>query len=155
MNGKLNGKGKEYNFGKLKFEGEYLDNKKHGKGKEYDYGEKLEFEGEYKEGTKYGKGKEYFNDGKLKFEGEYLYGERYGFGKEYFYNGNLLFEGEFRGRKKWTGKGYDPETNKIIYEIKDGNGYIKEYESYSGKLYCEGNYKNGELIEPIKKYNIY
>ena len=155
MNGKLNGKGKEYTYGKLKFEGEYLDNKKHGKGKEYDYDDTLEFEGEYKEGTKYGKGKEYFNDGKLKFEGEYLYGERYGFGKEYFYNGNLLFEGEFRGRKKWTGKGYDPETNKIIYEIKDGNGYIKEYESYSGKLYCEGNYKNGELIEPIKKYNIY
>ena len=155
MNGKLNGKGKEYNYGKMTFEGEYLNNKKNGKGKEYDYDEKLEFEGEYLEGTKYGKGKEYFNNGKLKFEGEYLYGERNGFGKEFFYNGNLLFEGEFKGRKKWTGKGYDPEKNEIIYEIRDGNGYMKEYDSYSGKLYCEGNYKNGELKEPIKKYDRY
>ena len=154
MNGKLNGKGKEFNFGKLTFEGEYLNNKKNGIGKEYDYDEKLKFEGEYLEGTKYGKGKEYYNNGNLKFEGEYLFGERYGFGKEYFYCGNLLFEGEFKELNQWTGKGYDPKTGKIVYEIKDGNGYMKEYDSYSGKLYCEGNYKDGILIEPIKKYNI-
>ena len=68
MNGKRNGKGKEYDYdSKLKFEGEYLNNKEwigtkydndeniiyelnnniNGKGKEYDYECKLEFEGEY------------------------------------------------------------------------------------------------------------
>ena len=45
----INGKGKvkEYIFGQLKFEGEYLNGKRHGKGKEfYDEGA-LTFEGEY------------------------------------------------------------------------------------------------------------
>ena len=32
---------------------------------------------------------------------------------------------------------------------------MKYYEPYCGKLSCEGNYKNGELIKPIKRYNIY
>ena len=79
LNGKRNGKGKEYyNDSKLKFEGEYLNNKKwngkgfnslnevlyklkNGKGlvKEYDYNDKLSFEGEYLNGEKNGKGKEY------------------------------------------------------------------------------------------------
>ena len=153
-NGKLNGKCKEYNFKKLKFEGEYLNGKRNGKGKEYDYDEKLKFEGEYLEGKRNGKGKEYYNNGTLEYEGQYLYGERIGFGKEYFINGNLLFEGEFKGRQKWTGKGYDSQQN-VAFEIKDGNGYMKYYEPYCGKLSCEGNYKNGELIEPIKRYNIY
>ena len=90
----------------------------------------------------------------MEFEGQYLYGERIGFGKEYFINGKLLFEGEYKGRKKWTGKGYDSQQN-VAFEIKDGNGYMKYYEPYCGKLSCEGNYKNGELIEPIKRYNIY
>ena len=41
-----NGKGKEYNNGKLIFEGNYLDGQRNGKGKEYQNGE-LIFEGEY------------------------------------------------------------------------------------------------------------
>ena len=46
LNGKRNGKGKEYDwFGKIKFEGEYLYNFKL-KGKSY-LNEKLEYEGEY------------------------------------------------------------------------------------------------------------
>ena len=40
------GKGKEYDFyGKLQFEGEYLNGKRNGKGKEYDFNGKLIFEG--------------------------------------------------------------------------------------------------------------
>ena len=155
MNGKKNGKGKEYEFKKLKFEGEYLNGKRNGIGKEYDYDQKLKFEGEYVEGTKHGKGIEYYNNGKIQYEGKYLFGERYEYGKEYFKNGKLLFEGEFKGIIQWTGKGYDPKKNEIAYEIKDGNGYMKCYDPYSGKLYEEGNYLNGKLVEPIKKYNIY
>ena len=37
VNGKRNGKGKEYNYGRIIFEGEYLYGKRNGKGKEYDY----------------------------------------------------------------------------------------------------------------------
>ena len=62
---------KEYYFnGILIFEGEYLDGKRNGKGKEYKFG-KLEFEGEYLDGERNGKGKEYYFNGNLRFEGEY------------------------------------------------------------------------------------
>ena len=42
--------------------------------KEYDYYGKLVFEGEYLNGLKNGKGKEYFSYGGIKFEGEYSNG---------------------------------------------------------------------------------
>ena len=71
------GKVKEYWNGKLRFEGEYLNGKRNGKGKEYDYNGKIEFEGEYLNGKRNGKGKEYNKyNGKLLFEGEYLNGKK-------------------------------------------------------------------------------
>ena len=94
MNGRKNGKGKEYNCdGNLLFEGEYKNGLKwngkgydgknnkvyelnNGKGyvKEYNYYSNLEFEGEYVNGQKNGKGKEYDFKGNLKFERKYLNG---------------------------------------------------------------------------------
>ena len=52
-------KGKEFNFknDKLIFEGEYLNGKRNGKGKEYLWNGKLGFEGEYLNGNKNKKGK--------------------------------------------------------------------------------------------------
>ena len=47
-----NGKVKEYNENKLIYEGEYLNGKRNGKGKEYDLNDKLIFEGEYLNGKK-------------------------------------------------------------------------------------------------------
>ena len=47
-----NGKVKEYYKGKLTFEGEYLNGKRNGKGKEYYYNGELIFEGEYLNGKK-------------------------------------------------------------------------------------------------------
>ena len=116
MNGKRNGKVKEYYYnGNLKFEGEHSNGKKwNGKGydisnnntyeiregkgiiKEYDYlfGNLL-FEGEYKNGERNWKGKQYDFNGNLEFEGEYLNGEKNGKGKEYDNDGNLIFEGEY------------------------------------------------------------
>ena len=67
--------GKEYlPNGELLFEGEYLNGKRNGKGKEYNgYDDKLIFEGKYLNGKRNGKGKEYdFINGVLLFEGEYL-----------------------------------------------------------------------------------
>ena len=101
LNGKRNGKGKEYyHNNKLLFEGEYINGKRNGKGKEYYYDDKLKFEGEYINGERNGKGKEYYDCGKLKFEGEYLNGERNGKGKEYYYDGKLKFEGEYLNGKR-------------------------------------------------------
>ena len=59
-----------------KFEGEYLNGKRNGKGKEYylKYGN-IKYQGEYVNGKKEGKGKEYYF-GKLIFKGDYLNGER-------------------------------------------------------------------------------
>ena len=42
---------------------------------------------------------------------------------------------------KYNGKGYD-ENGNIIYELKNGNGKVKEY--YHNKLIFEGEYLNGQ-----------
>jgi len=96
----------------LRFEGEYLNGERHGKRKEYHYNGNLDFEGEYLIGYRYGKGKEYNDDGNLKFEGEYFYG------------------------KRWNGNGYD-ESNNIIYELKNGKGYVKEYNEDGVTIWME------------------
>ena len=81
-------KSREYNKdnGYLIYEGEYLNGKRNGKGKEYNYLGELIFEGEYYNGKRNGKGKEYeCTFGKLLFEGEYLNGKRWN-GKRYYEN---------------------------------------------------------------------
>ena len=178
LNGKRNGKGKEYEYGKLLFEGEYLNGKRNGKGKKYlcsncSNGE-LMFEGEYlndKEwiGTKYdddgniilklnnnnGEGKEYYSFAVLKFVGEYLNGERNGIGKEYYYfDGKLKFEGEYLNNKEWNGKGYDSLGN-IIYELKNGKGFVKENNEATGNLIFEGEYLNGKRNGKGKEYDFF
>ena len=146
-----NGLIKEYNvYGRLEFEGEYLNGKKNGKGKEYDDMEKLRFEGEYLNGKRNGKGKEYYYIGDIEFEGEYLNGEKHGKGKDYYPNGKIRFEGIYNNGKKWNGIGYDIKDNKV-YEIKNGEGYIKEYND-EGKLYIESEYS---IINPKVKAKEY
>ena len=109
------------------FEGEYLNGKRlNGKVKEYNNNGKLKFEREYLNGERNGKGKEYYCNGNLLFEGEYLNRERNGKGKEYYYNGKLLFEGEYLNGKRWNGKVYNKDGI-IDFEIKNGNGKVKEY----------------------------
>ena len=138
----INGNGKEYLIknNRLIFEGEYLNGKRNGKGKEYNDNWVIKYEGEYLNGKRNGKGKEYYHDGKLMFEGEYLYGFRLK-GKEYI-NEKLEYEGEYLYYTKWNGKGYDKNGN-IDFEIKNGSGKGKEY-NYYGKLMFEGDYLNGE-----------
>ncbi len=70
LNGKRNGKGKEYNKnGILIYEGEFLNGKINGKGKEYNHNKKLIFEGEFINGYK-SKGKVYVKR-KIEYEGEF------------------------------------------------------------------------------------
>ena len=109
----------------------------------------MKFEGEYLNELKNGKGIEYYqNNNKPKFKGEYLNGEKNGKGIEYYENNNKpKFEGEYLNGKRWNGKEYDEDGN-IIYELKNGNGYIKEFYS-KGKLLFEGEYKNGKKMENL------
>ncbi len=124
-------KGKEYRCDndELIFEGEYLNGKRNGKGKEYDHDGGIKYEGEYLNGKRNGKGKEYSLE--EVYEGEYKNGERNGKGKEYSY-GKLSFEGEYKCNKKWEGKGYD-QDGEVIYELKNGKGKIEGYLGFSRK----------------------
>ena len=139
------------NNGCLAFEGEYLNGEKNGQGKEYyrknsnftyEENEKyiIKYDGEYKNGLKNGRGKEYDLDGNLIYEGEYLYNYRRK-GKAYTEN-RLEFEGEYYFNQKWSGKGYD-ENGKIIYELNDGTGFVKEYNGFKEKITYEGNIVKG------------
>ena len=110
------------------------------------YADILIFEGNYYKGI----GKEYNSFGNIIYEGEYLNGKRNGNGKVYYINGKVLFEGEFLNGKKFHIKEYDKNGN-VIYELKNGNGFIKEY-GYNLNLIFEGNYLNGERNGKGKEY---
>ena len=129
LNGKRNGKGKEYaKYGEI-FEGEYINGKRSGKGK--DLYEKIEgeirviFEGEYLEGKKWNGIERVYKKKVLKYEVEYLNGERNGKGKEYDIDGNLIFESEYLNGERWNGfrKGYGYD-DKLLFEEKYLNGKI-------------------------------
>ena len=154
----------------LEYEGEYSNGLRHGKGKKYKKQKELLFDGEFFEGKRWtgkaydtinnniyelknGKGfiREYYDDNNLfyenmLYEGDYLNGERHGKAKIYKKNAAyernyfLMFEGEFKNGKMWSGKRYNSDKE-IIYELKDGKGYIEE--DYDGIEY-EGEYLNGE-----------
>ena len=136
-----------YNY--MIFSGKYVKIDENGKGKEFrSNDDSLLFEGEYVNGKRNGKGKEYNEDIELMFEGEYVNGKRNGKGKHYDYGGILLFEGEYLKGKRWNGKGY--YNNKIAYELKNGNGIIKEFDEHD--IMFEGEYKNGERNGKGKEY---
>ena len=95
------------------------------------------------------KEKKYNSYGLLAFEGEYLYNWKYK-GKSYK-KGILEYEGEFLFDKKWDGKGYD-ELGNIIYELKNGDGNVKEYNN-DGELVFEGEYLDGKRYGKGREYN--
>ena len=88
----INGYGKEYElkYIDLIFKGFYLNGKRNGKGKEYYVGngyydsDHLIFKVEYLKGKKNGRGIEYNDKGRVIFEGEYLVGKRW--------NGNIMYK---------------------------------------------------------------
>jgi len=119
--GERNDKGKEQilNSNVIIFEGEYLNGKRNGKGKEYYYNGKLKFKGKYLNGFKI-KGKGYDEEGnkilKIKSNGKE---------KEFYKNGKNQFEGEYLNGKRWNGKRYN-YSGKFIFEIKNEKGNMKE-----------------------------
>ena len=172
LHGKKHGLGKEYDSnGELKFIGNYLYGEKNGKGKEIcniGYYDKIIFKGEFRNGNKWtGKGYDYYGkelfdlkDGKgyvkqierrynlfnfLIYEGEYLNGVKHGKGKEYIENENkkIIFEGEYYNGKRWTGKAYD-EKGELIYELKEGTGFVKKLYFNFMITQSEVEYINGE-----------
>ena len=160
---------------KLIYEGEFLNGKRNGKGKEYYDDTDSIYEGEFLNGEKNGKGKEYFNEGNLIFEGEYLNNKRWN-GNGYYTdnkiiyilkngngsvielnsNGTLKFVGEYlNGEKNGIGKEYNKD-GKLIFEgkyVKDKkNGEGIEYGFY-GNVEFKGEYKNDKKWNGIG-YNV-
>ena len=161
--GDINGKGKEYGYKHIIFEGEYLNRKRHGNGKGYNDKGGLILECEYRNGKMWnakgydekgnktyeiinGKGhaKELSYRGELLYDGEYLNGQKNGKGKEYFYDRLFEdekykyithFEGEYLYGHKRKGKEY---FNKIL--IYEGD-YLFD-NKWDGKGYDE----NGNII---------
>ena len=151
---------------RLIFDGEYLNGKRNGKGKEYNKKGKLIFEGEFKNNYR-SKGKEYVNE-RLEFEGEYMFNKKWngkgydekgniiyelknGSGKVKEYNkyGDLEFEGEYLNGIKWNGKGY--KNNKIIYIFNQGKGFLKntDYYNYKGVYFDEELFVIGKIEKPF------
>ena len=156
----------------MKYEGEYLDDKKNGEEKEFfDEGE-LKYEGEYLNDKKNGEGKEY-ESGTLIFKGEFKNDKRWngkfesgdyeiniingisqekevknGKIKKYFENGKIKFEGEYLKGTILNGTGYK-KNGDIDFEIKNGNGKIKEY-CHNGEGYYEKEYSNGKWDGKLK-----
>ena len=109
------------------FSGKYIIYEKDRLGKEYDaYKDKLLFERELLD-KKRKKGKEYFSD-------------------------YLIYEGEYKNGNKWNGKGFNG-YNKVVYELINGNGHVKEYKF--GRLGSEGEYLKGQKHGEWKEYNSY
>ena len=139
-NGKRNGKGKETNFGRIIFEGEYFNGRRwNGKAENDD---KIY---EIKDGKGYTIEK--YGYPEFKIESEFKNGKRNGKVKEYF-NDKLIFEGEYFNGKRWNGKVY--YLNKYS-ELKDGKGFIVE-ENIHNHHKIEGNYFNGRMNGKVKEY---
>ena len=167
LNGKKNGKGKEYeleyDYSYLIYEGEFINGERKGKenfddelfiGKRYLWKKKDGYY-EFKEGIVY----QYDTYGNLLFEGEYLNGKRNGKCKEYNERGKLLFEGEYlNGKKSGKWKEYNSYAVSGGLEKKDilifegdylngkRNGHGKEYDR-EGNLIFEGEYLNGQKLK--------
>ena len=45
-----------------------------------------------------------------------------------------MFEGNYSNGNRWDGKGYDDKNN-VIYELKNGTGYIKIYNYYRDLIF--------------------
>ena len=82
------------------------------------------------------------------YEGEFLYD--FQIKGKFYINGKLEYEGEYLFDKKWNGKGYN-ENGNIIYELKNGNGKVKEYFDYK-YLRFDGEYLNGKRNGKGKEY---
>ena len=168
LNGKINGKGKEFikvgEDNEIIFSGKYLNDKRWD-GKGYNKGKQIF---EIKNG--YGDIKEYFDgSNKIKLECKYKRGRINGEGTEYYKNGKKKFKGEFKSVrdplfdiylielghfivKKWNGIGYDPEE-KEIYRLENGKGSVIIFDDDGKLIGYEGEYLNGEKNGKGKEYD--
>ena len=107
-NDKIEGKGIYYYndedyYGLLSFDGHYLNGKRDGKGKEYECGS-IRFDGEYLDGRRHGKGKEY-RYSNFKYQAEEYLPEEIKINKREYLGTFLIYDGDYyNGKSKWKRK---------------------------------------------------
>ena len=148
LNGKRNGKGKEYyDDGKLKFEGEYLNGERNGKGKEYYRNDKLELEKEYLNSKINRKVIEYFNDSVFFDKNSSFGGDKSLFSKSIINTEKKYFDNKLKNEEKYfynnilnfDGKSFDNLNLKFEEEYSNEiKGKSKENNDYNVKLKFEG-----------------
>ncbi|MBX2960169.1 MAG: hypothetical protein KF732_09455 [Flavobacteriales bacterium] len=91
-----------------------------------------------------GKSIYFYENGNVDMELNYKAGKIDGEYSAYYRNKNLKFRVEYRNDLLWNVLGYyDEKGNELDYGyLKDGNGYIKKYDS-DGLIKEEGQVKNG------------
>lgn len=100
--GKANGYGVFVDTNGSMYEGEWLNDQQHGYGTEsWNYG-KIRYTGEFVEGMKSGQGRFEFEGGF--YEGDFVDGKFHGNGKYFFADTGKLYEGEFQDNNMY-GKG--------------------------------------------------
>ena len=65
----------------------------------------------------------------------------------------MIFDGEYLDGLMWNGIIHEPNNINNLYELKDGNGFIKEYNLLLCKLIFEGYYLNGKRNGEGKEYD--
>lgn len=138
--------------GNKDYEVEYADDSKHGYSISWYMHGPVQLEGWYQEGSKQGTWLEYDEMGNLHAKTTYLNDDINGYREEYHPNGKKTNIAHYH--VGWiqdfiqfdtTGK----EINRC--EFKNGSGKIRSV-MINGKLYAEGEYKNGDLDGPYKFY---
>ena len=61
----------------------------------------------------------------------------------------IKFEGDYLNGKRWNGTGYNL-IGKKDFEIKDGNGMIKEYHYINENIKFECEYSKGRIYQNKK-----
>ena len=155
------GKCKEFDIeGNLVYIGDFSEGKRNGIGKEI-FNDKVSFEGEFKDGIKWnGNANEYNKKGNLLFYGVYQNGKKFS-GKEckYFEDDETIkYEIEYKDGLYWNAKGYNKKDSfsNIDFEMKNGNGVMKEYYSDTVlKSTCnyKGGKKNGKVVSYYNNKN--
>ena len=77
----------------VKYDGEWLDDKRHGQGSSYSDDGRLRYEGTWQMGKVNGQGTSYSEDGEMQYVGQFQDGKRHGNGKEYRQNSTLRYYG--------------------------------------------------------------
>jgi len=160
--GNRNGKWKDlYANGKIKAEGQYLNNRRSGMWKFYNTSERIEQTGSFNSGRPDGNWKWYYEDGSLLREEEYFQGRRDGLCTEYSVSGEVIQQGEYSDDEKngaWKYMSGDlTEQGRYIIGLKDGiwrSYYPDEKIKFKGN-FIQGNpqgkqiyyYENGKIKE--------